>query len=395
MNTSKQVNVMIGLLFVTFVVTVGYLFNEANRQEVESAEINERNAERGARLFVQNCRNCHGLDGSGKDANGVGTIGVALNAPHFLILGEDNVYGAAATSESVAESIRTYLRETITCGRVGTYMPKWDIAFGGSLSATQVEQLVTLIVGDPTGAHDFWKLVLEEGEHADEEQYGAVLEERFALAAILTEQLGRAPTEEEIAAYKSQLGSELSDEQRADLLDRYGRHPTAAEIYAESERQTLTRDASTITVTTDNCGQYSNPAKLAFRTRTDPRTQVGAAAPSEDGGAAPTAAATPAGPSAERGDVLVNALGCLACHTLDGTELVGPTWLGVYGRTEQLEDGSSVVVDDAYIRESIRMPQAKIVAGFAEVAAMPVFGEDVLSDTDLESIILYLQSITE
>ena len=94
MNTSKQVNVMIGLLFLTFVVTVGYLFNEANRQEVESAEINERNAERGARLFVQNCRNCHGLDGTGKDSEGKGTIGVALNAPHFLILGEDNVYGA-------------------------------------------------------------------------------------------------------------------------------------------------------------------------------------------------------------------------------------------------------------------------------------------------------------
>lgn len=391
MNTSKQVNVMIGLLFVTFVVTIGYLFNEANRQEVESAEINERNAHRGARLFVQNCRNCHGLDGSGKDANGVGTIGVALNAPHFLILGEDNVYGAQATSESVAENIRTYLSETITCGRVGTYMPKWDIQFGGSLSATQVEQLVTLIVGDPTGKHDFWELVLEEGEHADEEQYGAVLEERFALTAVLTAQFGRAPTEEELAAYKQQLTSD----QLARVVADYGRHPTAAEIYAESERQTLTRDAATITITTDNCGQFSNPAKLAFRTRTDPRTQVGPVAPSGDGGAAPTTAATPTGPSAERGDVLVNALGCLACHTLDGTELVGPTWLGVYGRTEQLEDGSSVVVDDAYIRESIRMPQAKIVAGFAEVAAMPVFGDDVLSDIDLESIILYLQSITE
>ena len=391
MNTSKQVNVMIGLLFVTFVVTVGYLFNEANRQEVESAEINERNAERGARLFVQNCRNCHGLDGSGKDANGVGTIGVALNAPHFLILGDDNVYGAQGTSESVAENIRTYLSETITCGRVGTYMPKWDIQFGGSLSATQVEQLVTLIVGDPTGKHDFWELVLEEGEHADEEQYGAVLEERFALTAVLTAQFGRAPTEEEVASYKQQLTSD----QLARVVQDYGRHPTAAEIYAESERQTITRDASTITITTDNCGQFSNPAKLAFRTRTDPRTQVGPVTPSGDGGAAPTAEATPTGPSAERGDVLVNALGCLACHTLDGTELVGPTWLGVYGRTEQLEDGSSVVVDDAYIRESIRMPQAKIVAGFAEVAAMPVFGEDVLSDIDLESIILYLQSITE
>ncbi|MYA20370.1 MAG: c-type cytochrome [Chloroflexi bacterium] len=393
MNTSKQVNVMIGLLFVTFVVTVGYLFNEANRQEVESAEINERNAHRGARLFVQNCRNCHGLDGSGKDANGVGTIGVALNAPHFLILGEDNVYNAAATSESEAEAIRTYLNETIACGRVNTYMPKWDIRFGGSLSPTQVEQLVTLIVGDPTGKHDFWDLVLEEGEHADEEQFGAVLEERFALAALLGEYYGRAASEDEIAAYKAIL----TPEQLVAIVDEYGRHPTAAEIYAESERQTLTRDAATITITTDNCGQFANTTKLDARTRADPRTVSAAApgAPSTDGDGAAAPAETPTGPSVDRGTVLVEALGCLACHTLDGTELVGPTWLGVYGRTEQLEGGDSVIVDDAYIRESIRMPQAKIVLGFAEVAAMPVFGEDVLTDIDLESIILYLQTLTQ
>ncbi|MYB41364.1 MAG: c-type cytochrome [Chloroflexi bacterium] len=350
MNTSKQVNVMIGLLFVTFVVTVGYLFNEANRQEVESAEINERNAERGARLFVQNCRNCHGLDGSGKDAEGKGTIGVAVNAPHFLILGKDNVYNAAATSESEADNIRNYLRETITCGRVGTYMPKWDIQFGGSLSATQVEQLVTLIVGDPTGKHDYWDLVLEEGEHADEEQFGPVLEKEL------------------------------------------GRHPTAAEIRARSEQETITRDAATITITTDNCGQFSNDTKLTRRTRVDPRTVAMDAGPS---GVTPDQTATPAptGPSAAQGEQLVNALGCLACHTLDGTELVGPTWLGVYGRTEQLEDGSSVVVDDAYIRESILMPQAKVVAGFADVAAMPEFSS--LTDLQIESIILYLQTITE
>lgn len=351
MNTSKQVNVMIGLLFVTFVVTVGYLFNEANRQEVESAEINERNAERGARLFVQNCRNCHGLDGTGKDSEGKGTIGVALNAPHFLILGEDNVYGAQATSASEAEGIRTYLNETITCGRAGTYMPKWDIRFGGSLSATQVEQLVTLIVGDPTGKHDYWDLVLEEGEHADEEQFGAVLE--------------------------------------AEL----GRHPTAEELRARSEQETITRDAATITITTDNCGQFSNESKLTFRTKPDPRLNVASAPGADTPSSGATAVATPAGPSAVQGEQLVNALGCLACHTLDGTELVGPTWLGVYGRTEQLTDGSSVVVDDAYIRESILMPQAKTVAGFEDVAAMPEFSS--LTNDQLESIVLYLQTLTE
>lgn len=65
MNTSKQINVMIGLLFVIFVVVAGYLLNETSRQDVEADEITERNAERGARLFVRNCRTCHGLEGEG------------------------------------------------------------------------------------------------------------------------------------------------------------------------------------------------------------------------------------------------------------------------------------------------------------------------------------------
>ena len=388
MNTSKQVNVMIGLLFLTFVVTVGYLFNEANRQEVESAEINERNAERGARLFVQNCRNCHGLDGTGKDSEGKGTIGVALNAPHFLILGEDNVYGAMATSESKAQVIRNYLRETITCGRAGTYMPKWDIDFGGSLSATQVRQLVTLISGDPKGEHDFWELVREEGEHADEEQFGVVLEKRFALTAVLREQYGREPTAEEIDNYRGQL----TDEQFVDVVERYGRHPTAAEIRAESEAVTISRDGTTLTITTDNCGQFSNATKLAIRTGDDPRTSTPTPDDGDDDGdGTATPLPTETGPSKEKGEVLVNALGCLACHTLDGTELVGPSWLGVFGRTEQLEGGGSVVVDETYIRESILMSQAKIVLGFADVPAMPDFSS--LASDQLESIVLYLKTL--
>ena len=387
MNTSKQVNVMIGLLFVTFVVTVGYLFNEANRQEVESAEIHERNAERGARLFVQNCRNCHGLDGTGKDSAGKGTIGVALNAPHFLILGEDNVYGAAATSESEAQVIRNYLRETITCGRAGTYMPKWDIDFGGSLSATQVQQLVTLITGDPKGEHDFWELVREEGEHADEEQFGVVLEKRFALTAALREQYGREPTAEEIDAYARQLTAE----QFVGVVERYGRHPTAAEIRAESEAVTITRDAATITITTDNCGQFSNATKLAIRTGDDPRVVTAVPTTGGGDGADATAVATPTGPTVARGTQLVEALGCLACHALDDTVLAAPSWLGLYGRPEQLVSGESVVVDDAYLRESILMSQAKIVAGFEDFAPMPDFSS--LESIDLESIILYLKTI--
>ena len=84
---------------------------------------------------------------------------------------------------------------------------------------------------------------------------------------------------------------------------------------------------------------------------------------------------------------------CLSCHTLDGTRKVGPTFQGIFGRETTLQDGSTVVVDEAYIRESVRNPQAKIVAGFPP--AMPPFPEDRLSDEDLDAIIAFLKAFTE
>ena len=37
--------------------------------------------------------------------------------------------------------------------------------------------------------------------------------------------------------------------------------------------------------------------------------------------------------------------GCTACHSLDGTKLVGPSFKGIFGKTEKLRDGSEVVVE--------------------------------------------------
>ncbi len=56
--------------------------------------------------------------------------------------------------------------------------------------------------------------------------------------------------------------------------------------------------------------------------------------------------------------------GCIACHSLDGAPGVGPTWQGLYGREEQLTDGSTVTVDDTYIRDSILDPNKQVTAGF-------------------------------
>ncbi|MBI4337002.1 MAG: hypothetical protein HY683_04145 [Chloroflexi bacterium] len=72
----------------------------------------------------------------------------------------------------------------------------------------------------------------------------------------------------------------------------------------------------------------------------------------------PTAARTAAVPS---GRALASETGCTACHSAAGNVSVGPTWKGLFGRMETLADGSTALVDEAYLRESILTPNAKIV----------------------------------
>lgn len=66
----------------------------------------------------------------------------------------------------------------------------------------------------------------------------------------------------------------------------------------------------------------------------------------------------------QRGEVWYTEFGCNACHSLDGSPLVGPSWLGIYGRQTQLADGTTITADDDYIRNSILNPNGQVVAGF-------------------------------
>lgn len=142
MNTSKQVNAMIGIMLVVVIIFAANVFNEPNRAEIAREHQIETFADRGAEIYVGNCRNCHGLEGLGSEE---GAIAPALNSSAYLILAEDNDYGLDATSEGVAQGIRTFLGDTIACGRKGTAMPVWSEHFGGSLSDQQIDYLVTLI----------------------------------------------------------------------------------------------------------------------------------------------------------------------------------------------------------------------------------------------------------
>jgi len=105
------------------------------------------------------------------------------------------------------------------------------------------------------------------------------------------------------------------------------------------------------------------------------------------------AAAEPAADPAERGQTWSVEFGCSACHSADGSVVVGPTWLGVFGSTETLDDGSTVTVDEDYIRQSILEPESQLVAGYANV--MPQNYREQLTDEQIDDIIAYIQSLAE
>ena len=92
----------------------------------------------------------------------------------------------------------------------------------------------------------------------------------------------------------------------------------------------------------------------------------------------------------EKGKQLAQANGCLSCHSVTGAPMVGPTWKGLYGQTVELQDGTTVTADEAYLRESIVTPTAKIVKGFPP--AMPSFSQ--LSDEQIQALIAYIKSLS-
>ena len=86
---------------------------------------------------------------------------------------------------------------------------------------------------------------------------------------------------------------------------------------------------------------------------------------------------------------LLQAKGCTACHSLDGKPAVGPTFSRLYGKTEELADGSRVTVDEAYLRESMLEPAKRLVKGYA--AVMPVLS---LSEDEIKQIVEFIKNLS-
>jgi cytochrome c oxidase subunit 2 len=91
------------------------------------------------------------------------------------------------------------------------------------------------------------------------------------------------------------------------------------------------------------------------------------------------------------GEKLYSELACNTCHLPDGKGR-GPSYNGVYGSQVKLADGSTVLADDNYIRESILQPNAKIVAGYVPV--MPSF-QGLVTEEQIVDLTAYIKSFKD
>ncbi len=133
MNTQKQIAVMVALMFLFVGGCTAYTVIDLPTRAVDQTQWHyDQSIERGALLFANNCRTCHGIKGEGN-------VGPLLNKPEFK--DQDPL---------VLTRNRALIKRTLQCGRAGTLMPAWLNTNGGSLNDRQLEHLVDLITSPAT-----------------------------------------------------------------------------------------------------------------------------------------------------------------------------------------------------------------------------------------------------
>lgn len=83
-------------------------------------------------------------------------------------------------------------------------------------------------------------------------------------------------------------------------------------------------------------------------------------------------------PSTEAGRKIMESKGCLACHSLDGSPGVGPSFKGIWGQKVELADGTTRVVDATLVTEKLLHPEQNTVKGFpAVMPKLPLTKEEI------------------
>ena len=96
-------------------------------------------------------------------------------------------------------------------------------------------------------------------------------------------------------------------------------------------------------------------------------------------------------PPAELGARLYQSYGCNACHSIDGTQVIGPTWKGLWNKQREFVDGTQATADENYISTSIVAPGQVIVKGYNNV--MPSYA--YLTEKQIFGLIEYIKTLKE
>ena len=92
------------------------------------------------------------------------------------------------------------------------------------------------------------------------------------------------------------------------------------------------------------------------------------------------------------GQTVAGKYGCTACHSTTGVAGIGPTWKGLAGHEVELVNGQKLTADDAYIKESIENPAAKVHKGFAP-GIMPQDIAKQMKAEEIDQVIAYIKSL--
>ncbi|MES3629878.1 MAG: cytochrome c oxidase subunit II [Longimonas sp.] len=95
---------------------------------------------------------------------------------------------------------------------------------------------------------------------------------------------------------------------------------------------------------------------------------------------------------AELGELQFQRNGCQGCHSIDGSDGVGPTMQGLHGRDRDLQDGRTVEADENYLRQMIVEPTSQVVEGY-RAGIMPSFAH--LDERQVTALVEYIKSLDD
>jgi cytochrome c oxidase subunit 2 len=81
---------------------------------------------------------------------------------------------------------------------------------------------------------------------------------------------------------------------------------------------------------------------------------------------------------------------CIACHSTGDNRVVGPGWKGIWGTERTFEDGTTGIVDENYVKDSLMDPGKQVVAGYPN--AMSTY-RGVFKDSEIDGIIAFIKSL--